>query len=216
MYDTTEDAYQKLGGTYILYDNEPYKVTKSLESGTSLALVLTTPSEGDSKTVLLNDPKIDYRSIAHRLGYVNVDLEKWHQSIFLSRKANRKIHQGLCSENVWWSKLKPVDKLGIHSIDLCWADLVSQPGFRQMFTETYPSLEVIAFGFETESMIQSCAFHRLFAVDKTRVGPIALEYKAKTIGWAVDSILDGFVLDKSFVYLTETLEHNGVKIKDVA
>lgn len=79
-----------------------------------------------------------------------------------------------------------------------------------MFKLLYPNLQDIGVLFTKNNNVTSKAFTREFAVRKSDVGPMYLQYKGRDIGHSDD--LYRWKIADQFKHLRETLDHINLKV----
>lgn len=211
MFDTSKDAYQKLGHTVILLNETPIWITGTGDgegggkTWVTLKYYSLPVAEGDKPEAMeckLDEKEVDFRSISSRLGYMNTPSPEGDiQAIFLSRMAKRQSVQGINQSNVTWTPF--ITKLG--KVEPEWNKFYKTEGFSNLLKGKYPSRTKAAKAVLDDGGVTSLAFNRWFAYKKTKVGPYYLEYKGKDIGWSPD--LKKINLSKSYTHLQETLEY---------
>lgn len=218
MFSSTDDAYAKIGKSVLSYKEEPYCVgavnyaRKDTHTPTYVIQLrkaeLPDLSSNYDPPIPLEDKNIDWKNLGDFLGYNN----QYNSAIYVSRMPVRKTIFGLRSDNIHCTSVQvpvsPNYPNGIKSVKL---DHLLNKYFSDMWHGKYPSLKEIVSSFEDNHDLRSIAFHKKFAVNKKQIGPFFLEYRGRDIGWSDD--INKFTLDRSFRYLTETLEYYGVDFK---
>lgn len=218
MFDTAEDASQKLAQTVIFYRDRPVFIHSIKNSPKGILITATDlplkPS-GDpyDLRIEITDKDLDWTRLGERLGYLNVDwLNQYKQAVYVCRYPVRKSIQGLSKQNTVIPHLQaPLNNSNASGKSFYYENMLTLPGFVQMLSNTYPSYTEIQDKFSRHPEAHSYAFHRWFAVTRKQVGPMFLAYKGQDIGWSED--MTRFILDKKYRHLSETLEDQGIDFK---
>lgn len=214
MFDSAQDAKQKLESTVVLLDEVPIYVTNALDGdgpGKIRLRYASLPCEGrdfDDKQVEFSEERIDFRTLGSRLGYMNAISRSGHkQAIYTMRTPTRKTIQGLSRANLQFSHFESTDQMPGNNCP--WEDHFSKKHFSDMLKGEYPSMGS-AYD-RIEKGWTAVAFNRHFALKHKTVGPIYLEYKGRDVAWTEN--LDRFNLSPAFKHLGETLEFYGIAYK---
>lgn len=215
MYDTLPEAVQKLQGTVVAYDGEPFCIT---ECYTPLTAIFLKGHICGTKTPVtvehpINDPKLCFHNLGGRLGYSNVEYKDYNQAAWVRRTPVRKAQQtqGLSGYNTRISRLASNKTLGLVGLRLDFDIFRGLSCFKDMFLKKYPSLGEVGNRLE-KTEVTSQAFSRYLAIKRNPVGVYLLVYKDQDIGWS--SNLSMFHVPRQFRYLDELLiEDNGLSIQ---
>jgi hypothetical protein len=219
MYDSVEEAGNRLNSTVITYDKSPVYVLECDGRKNAIkAWVLPMPSfrQKDKLSIRIDDPLCDYRSIP--LGYTNCK----KGSVLLSRIPVRGAgyKQGLHGGNINIQPVHPVDVLvdmeadgavGVEGRAHDWNTLIRTSGFCNMVKGIYPSIPQCIDRLQKEKDLVSLAFNRYFTLCKDQVGILYLHYKGERVGYS--EFVDRFKVPKNFQYLREVMAEHGVKVQ---
>lgn len=217
MFDTPEDASQKLASTVILFKEEPIYILSVGGSPKKIVLnywdlPMKPDSKADQRAITIGEPGLDYRTLGMRLGYMNAEHEKGHQqALYVSRMAVRKSIQGLSKQNTFIPDFSKNEIAGLMPVKCLFDNCYAKPFFRDMLKGIYPDLKKVKDRMENDEKLMSMSFNRLFAVTRKNVGPFFLEYKGKDIAWSAN--LHKFMLAPTYKHLAETLEHHKIDYK---
>ena len=213
MFDTREEANQKLSGTVVLFNNIPTYIYEAVGKGDSLKVRHMLLRDKKEQANYLREPGWDFKTVGSKLGYTNVSMgeQSYNEGMYVTRIPVRRTQscQGLSSHNLRYNGLKGSRRLGLSSLSINWNSLYVAPYFLDTLEGRYPRLDDLGKDFKNPWVI-SKAFDRSFSVRRPDVGPFYLEYKGKDIGHSDD--LYRWRLAPQFDYLHETLEHLKVRI----
>lgn len=217
MYDTKEEANQKLSNSIVLYDGKPVLIGEALGKGENLNLVFSDLRTGQLFQSPILDTKWEFRNLGERLGYYNVDngVEGHKEACYVSRMAVRNTHscQGLSSRNLSLTPLRGSSRLGLGKINVSYQYHYKTKGFLDMLEQIYPSYLDVTSEFSTDPWLISKAFHRQFAIrkgDRNDMVPWILEYKGKRVGYSKD--LSSWNVSEDYDYIKESLEYLNLKV----
>ena len=213
MYDTVDEAKQKLVNTVVIFDGTPTHIVDARQQDGEIILyhtVLKKKSQGYI-TNTISDERFDFRTIGSKLGYVNYENGGYNESVFVERTPVRKAFatQGLSKVNTNISNLSGNKRKGLPSIKCSWDYLHKVSGFISTVERVFPSLQEITEIFKEEDVV-SRAFSPSFAVRRDEVGPFYLMYKGRDIGYTED--FERFKISNRFKYLEESLEEFNLKV----
>jgi hypothetical protein len=210
MYDTAEEAVQKLVGSVVLYDGHPVSVTNADGRGSKLLLYfvplpLDPDRPADSTAKYIEDPLWDFKTLGSRLGFVEISRHDYRGVVYCSRVPTRHSRQGL-------------DQRTVHI-----AHIAGSPGFewpnllynndglvRTMKGVFRKSLEAFEMLTKTGSA-KAVPISRKLTMCYDDVTPPILLYRNDRIGYTEDG--DLFKLAKLKQYLKEELvDMEGMKV----
>ena len=209
MYDTVEEAVQKVHNSVVLYNNIPVYITTVTGNNKSgpilhyvpLPLNLNSPTV-TSHEASIKDPSWDFRTIATRLGYSRLfipGLDVW-DTVFLSRMPSRHSRQGLDSKTV---DIHLVSKGLKHKIG--WQEILSENCLLpSAFRGEYVSLDKACSDLlNNEETIKSIPINRRMCIIYDRINPPNILYRGDKIGYTEDG--EAIKLAKHKKYLEEEL-----------
>lgn len=204
MYDTIEEAKQKLEGTAVLFDDKPvYVVGVGGRKNVVHLQYQELPLKGSSeiKVAVISSSSWDFKSIAHKLGYVAVKCPEdgnW-ETIFTTRIPIRHSRQGLDSRTVQINHLSNDIKF-----NYSFSNLLQLETFNRTIQNKYPSVEDVFEKITDDPlMYRSLPIHRKLLLYYDRISPPYLVYRNEKIGYTEDGKL--FKLAKHKTYLKEEL-----------
>lgn len=215
MYETHEEANQKLKATVVLFKKDPVYI---LEAGGGKKHVTLTFSYLEDQTKQekkeINETGWNFRDLGSHLGYANFEggIKRHNEALFLTRMPVRQCSstQGISQKNLNVPNFRGSHKLGLSPQGLSWNHVYLSKPFLRMLRDDYPDLRTISSQFSKDAWLTSKAFSREFAVRKDDVGPFYLQYKGKDIGYSDD--LYRFKISPQFDYLRETMDHINLKV----
>jgi hypothetical protein len=209
MFDTWQDAQQKLSGTVIFINKQPVYVRSVEPQGRSAVIQYSLWANIGGMEVLnmdLYSPEVDYKSMAQRLGYANVvgpgDRKK--AAIFLTRIPTRHSIQGLNDSNVRVTSVNSPTYLPRFNA------LLGTAWLGDMFQGKYPTFAEVCEDLREDRLCHARAFDPDFCIRKSTVGVSYLSYQDKDVGYSTN--LKSFILGDQYKHLEETLEWKGLKI----
>jgi hypothetical protein len=226
MYETVEEVRQKLVGSVIMFDNQPVFVqsSDSDDNGINITidcLPLNRKSPSRNK-VYIEDPKIDFRSLGTRLGFINMVDPSGNYTedvVYSSRVPIRQSKQGLDERTVAFRQINSNYKVNVFS------SAVSREGLNNTLMNKFPSPKeaydyimntpnVVAKAFHRKYVVAK-AFHRKYSLFYDKISPPFLIYRNEKVGYTEDGIT--FKLPKSKDFLTEELSDMiGVKVVNIS
>jgi len=217
MYDTREEATQKLASSIILFNDSPVYIQEATGRGSKIHLKYVHLRSGNERSNDLNEPGWNYRNLGDRLGYFNSDLTihgvgTYREACYSRRVAVRQSHstQGLSHRNVRISDFRGSRKLALSRSGVGFQSVYNQPWFLDMLEKKYPSFSDVKSLFSSDKYTTSKAFSRQFAIYRPDDGPFSLEYRGYEIGKSDD--LHRFKIHPDRNYLNETLEYLDIKV----
>ncbi len=219
MYDTREEANQKLANTVVMYKNSPVYVRETGgqngSGGSKLTLLFKHLRTGSLDEACILDRSWEFRDLGSRLGYMNVDLGNGghKEASYVTRMGVRASHatQGLSQKNLNFKPLKGSNRLSLSPLNLTFPTIYCLPFFSDMLEMKYPDLKDISTQFSKNTSLISKAFSRQFAVRRDDVGPFYLQYRGKDVGYTDDFYR--WKISPQYSFLSEQLEYNNLNLK---
>lgn len=219
MYDTTEEARQKLEQSTVLFEGVPVLVTGAEGSKGRVRLgfvPLPFNSSTDAKIVPINDKGWDFKSLPSKLGYVNLYGGEHHkngaeEAVFVTRVPTRASRQGVDNRTV---KLIRYGQETVTSLGegLQWSHVMSYEGILKTVNGNFPSAkEACKKLIDGIGKVKSVAISRKLMMIFDRVNPPNLIYRNEKIGYSEDGTTFRLAPHKQF--LAEELQDlEGLKI----
>lgn len=209
MYDTVDEARQKLCESTVLLNGDPVyisdmsgKVNHVILKYYKLPLNFASPEE-----LSINDPGWDFRTGGTKLGYSQIKhpFEDYHYTVFLSRTPIRTSRQGLDNKTVMIYQPEQTE------YTFGFSDFLKSGGLKETIRNEFLSVKQ-AFNLVTENFnYKGAPFHRRLALFYDQVSPPYLVYRNVKIGYTEDG--KSFKLAKHKRYLQEELvDMVGLKI----
>jgi len=213
MYDSAEEARQKLVGTIIAYKFEPLLVHSAERTlgGINLTGFIIPDKTGTATVVKLSDKDLNIRNLCDHLGYYNLSYSHWKQAVYVRRMPIRRSLQGLCKANLKMDQLQGIRARGIPSGNIRYEELIRLDSFHDSFVGNFPSVKSCLETLDKNPDVFSVAVSRelCFARDESDVGPLYIRYKSDPIGYSYG---ERFKLAKQYWYLSDDLLELGVEI----
>lgn len=207
MYDTAEEATQKLVNSTVLFDGNPVQVVAARGGRKKIVLdfkVIPLSLETDSSysSELLTDSRWDFRSLGSKLGYVNIESSPFDgraEALFCTRVPTRVSRQGLdgrtakvlqfpLSEHPWdWERILYSGEALVKTL-------------KRQFPTAKQATEMV---LTDTNNIKSVAFGPKLMMIFDKVNPPNLVYRNEKIGYTEDGLT--FKLAKHKQHLTEEL-----------
>lgn len=214
MYDTKEEANQKLGSTIVLYKSTPVYITEADGKGKDLTLYFKNLRTNTGDKASIFDKNFNFRNLGEKLGYFNLDTGKgsYRESVYVQRAGVRQSHstQGLSQKNLRFSKLRGNPVLSLGPAGCQFALAYTNPGFLDMLEEKYPDLKAVESSFNKKDGWVSMAFNPKYSIRSDSVGPFYIQYRGKDIGFSSDFYK--WKIADQFKHLYEHLEYLNVRI----
>ena len=214
MYETQEEAQQKLASCLVLLRGSPVFIEEAIQKSNGVYLRYTSIRDKIAGVENIKNNEWEFRNLGHLLGYMNYTYgtKNYQESTYVVRSAVRNAHntQGLSYRNIRLSRLRGDEAGGLPSMRPEWMNLCKDPCVADMLEGSYPSVSSFENLFENPYVI-SIAFDRDFSIFRHKIGPFYLEYKGKEIGYSED--LSSWKIGKRYNHLRESLEHKNVGIK---
>lgn len=218
MYDTTEEARQKLGNSTVLYEGIPVQILDASGSKGKIGLTFHRLPLNDANheperfTRSIEDKAWDFRSLSSKLGYVNRDksqFSRFKEAVFVSRVPSRASRQGLDGRVV---SIKPFFQGASKGSACDWAHLFYDEGLLRTVRNEFPKAhEAVKALFDNPKDVISIAISRKLMLAYDQVTPPVLVYRNEKIGYTEDGVT--FKLARHKKHLTESLtDEEGLKI----
>lgn len=217
MYDTKDEANQKLSQSIVLFKKTPVFIRESGGSsgnkGSKLTLIFKYVRDGKLDEALILDKAWEFRNLGPYIGYMNVDLGNgsYKEASYVTRAGVRASHntQGLSQKNLKFNPLRGSKRLALGPSVLSFGMTHMTPFFADMMEQKYPTLKDVSSQFDKNPWLISKAFDRQFAVRRDDIGPFYLQYRGKDVGHSSD--LDRWKIAPQYEYLQEQIEYTGIR-----
>lgn len=214
MYDTAEEAKQKLVDSVVLYDGRPVYVSAAGGKKGSVNLhfkpLPLNPREdihSDNTIRTISETGWDFRSLGTRLGFTEVANPycKKLDSVYLSRVPIRHSRQGLDNKT---TQLLCYDR----DYEFSWNNIIyDSDGLAKTVANSFRSPKEAFNLLSNTTAYKSIPIHRKLALIYDHVSPPCLLYRMDKIGYTEDGLT--FRLAKHKEYLREELvDMMGLKI----
>lgn len=203
MYDTREEARQKLEGTIVIYEGKPVIVIEAAnDSNGGVRLAFSRlPSKREIEWANIEDKKWDFRNMGAHLGYMDYFMDKVGEPVYSVRVPRRQSKQGLCDSNVRTSIFLN-DKMAGYAPE--FARMYVQEDFvRMMSLGKRDPEKVFRDLIKAPSNTYGQSINKKLALYWDRVNPPNLLYRGKRIGYTEDG--SNYKLAPMFTHLTEEL-----------
>lgn len=216
MYDTIEEARQKLEGCVVIFDNTPVRIvkiggkdSKILLYYTPLPLIQGAFDDSSLKKEYMESPLWDFRNLGSRLGYVAMTnpVTGYSDTVFVSRGPFRHSIQGLAERTVF------IKHHGLHqySWPCSWINIIMSPSIINTMQSKYPPSPEVFQSLVKEGKVSAGPISRKLALFFDRVNPPNLVYRNEKVGYTEDGLTFRLASHKS--YLKEELQDcEGLKI----
>lgn len=190
LYDSVDEANNRLASTYVTYEGEPVFVqtAQNHADGCIRLMIVPFPFTGSATRKRIDSPAFNrFRPVP--LGFCNDFRNGTRHTTWCERTTPRTRRQGLCSEN--FRGMRNGSRIRFDHID-------GSDGMREMIVGEYPTFDqALALLADDTSM----AVHREFALVKNGPIPI-LRHKTTDVGLV---FRDQLYLDSAHQYLLEML-----------
>lgn len=215
MYDTHEEANQKLRHTVVLFNKSPVYIHEAGGSKDKVTLTFNYIRNGTTDMKPINSRDFEFRSLGGLVGYSNIELGagSYNETLYLTRMPVRQAHstQGLSAKNISIPAMKGSAKFGVNPMRVEFSFIYPRTAFADMLEDKYPTLYSLEREFSKKSHLCSKAFHRQFAIRRDEVGPFYLQYRGKDIGHTDD--FNKWKIAPQYDYLRETMDHLNLKVQ---
>lgn len=180
MYDSADEANNRLAGTIVSYDGEPVYIrdAQNHADGCIRLSMIPHPFNGSATRKRIDSPAFNkFRPIP--LGFCNFFTPGGNRHVtWCERTSPRSRRQGLCSDNVRMITLSPGGSGGMRGIRLEGA-FSGSDAFREMVTGQYPSFDLVLRTLVPDSSI---AVSREFALRRGKMNLVTLHHKLEEVG----------------------------------
>lgn len=210
MYDTIEEARQKLEQSIVLFDGLPVYIQGIGGGRNKVSLVFSrlpfTKSSGKMEDVPISNPSWDFKTMGQKLGYVNVLEDGRNSVVFTSRMPSRHSRQGLDQRTV---VVKPLPD-AVTRIE--WGNLFQHEGLVNTIRGKYHTIDE-AYNELTKHPNKNIAIaiSRKLALKYDKVVPPTLIYRNEPIGYTEDGVRFKLAKHKAFM-AEELVDMEGLKI----
>lgn len=204
MYDTDQEANQKLAQSVILYDGRPVFIQQCINLN---LLGWFLPLKGEvnfTANLPIQDPKWRFSRI--RLGYVNMA----DRSVFLARQPIRRSRQGICRDNL--ISCETVEKGFTNVTPDQFSRLIRIPEFVNTLKGTFPAFQECFEGVVRGGGRVSMAFSRGFCIERDDFDLAFIRHNAQRVAVSYDKSRT-FNLPREFLHLRESLLENGASLR---
>lgn len=200
-YRLDKDIYDRLNGTIVSYDGEPYYL--KCEGGYNQTYIYPLKDYPNAKKKKIDplDEKLDIQSF--ELGYLNIDPKcplngnKTGYAVYLQRYPQKQYHQGIRPQTI--SCLSPIDGREIDK----GASYLGTPLWKMIKNE-YPKA-VEAIWMINSGTHESVALSRDIVLVAESSGLITVGWRRKNIGVMVPSMNKVFLKNHEFVWILERI-----------
>jgi len=205
MYDTKEEAHQKLVNSVVIYDNYPVYVDAAGGNKNHVWLQfrrLPLIGDGPSDKRDINDPRWDFRNLGNKLGYVIMESPstKIRESVYISRLPIRVSRQGL--------DRKTIEIAGSTVYPFAWEHIIVQEGIVQTMQNLFlSSKDAFDSLVSSKGAVRSMPIGRKLALTYDFVTPPVLLYRGDRVAYTENGFR--FKLAPHKQYLKEALEDVG-------
>ena len=183
MYETRDEAQNRLLNTVVSYDGFPHRVINvGGRVGAITLAIVPWPFDGSTglREVRVSDPLFkNFRTPP--LGFVNYfeQRDQTHVS-WVERVPARRMHQGLNDGNTH------ITSLGIRAIRTPMTQVQSSEAFKEMIVGEYPTFEEVVDLLVPESSI---AFDREYALFMSNEGYVTIYHKRDPLGLVMNGVI---------------------------
>lgn len=207
MYDTADEAKQKLQGSVVLFDGKPVDIVQAEGKKNKISLIYRKiPIQGEeSESESIDDPRWDFKSAGTKLGYTIVQnpVTKAWSSVFTSRIPIRSSRQGLDNKTVMIQGIQLERERSGYSYS--WGDLITRNDglvrtIRGQFLGPKGAFDRVMKEYEEFLAIP---IHRKIVLAYDCISPPYIIYRNEKVGYTEDGLT--FKLAKHKEYLREEL-----------
>lgn len=213
MYDTAEEAKQKLAASVALYKGRPVYIHDASGSKNTLNLVfsylpLISPSQ-PKETACIHSLDWDFKTIGSRLGYTPVEIGGKYTCVYTSRVPIRTSRQGLDNKTVYVTTIPLPDT---PSFTGNWGVLIQREGIVSTLTDKYLSTSEAYLRLTSEPQsFKAIPVHRKLMLNFDRVSPPSLFYRFDKVAYTEDGKLFKLAPHKKFLR-EELVDMIGLKV----
>lgn len=209
MYDSVEEAINRLCNTVVAYDSKPVFIVDVSFDGAIKVYYKALPSyrmPNHHDGISLDDPLLNFRKF--KLGYMNCK----KNCFYVYRIPIRKYQQGLNKQNTLIENLRDADELDNFDYNLnTFNNVIRFAGFAKMFEGNYPSIKQTLDLLDVDRNKKSVAFSRNFALFKDKTGVLFLQHRNERVGH-LNTDSGKVSLGPNYKYLRGKLQRNGVDV----
>lgn len=169
-YNSEKDLHDRLNGTIVFYDDEPFLVNGVHKK----TLYLGDMVSGDTlREVPSNDERLDISS--PELGYMNLEHREFGNVVlYIVRVPYKRYKQGICPQNL--------EVLNIHGDGISYhvGNYFNSHGFKSSLRNEFPSLVEAMSKLEKGKEV---AISKSIAIKRSTAGVILVYYRCKEVGW---------------------------------
>lgn len=201
MFDSIEQTSLRLKNTYVLYNDDLYKVSQALDKDTVEII-----RQDGKRVVSLNDVNLNYYD--YRLGYASGTYGGTIEAYYLVRSPHRQQRQGLIMDAI-----VGICALGGNGelIERGAGQFLRTSELEKCLKGQYATFDEALKTLEEHEHVGSVPFSRRLAVRLDRdLGFYTLQFKGRRIAWGDPH---NFNMPSEFLYLREVIEKSGVKIR---
>lgn len=215
MYDTREEAQQKLANSTVLFEGKPVQILEATGSKNKVILryhSIPYPQQGidgPTDSVHIADTRWDFKSLGTKLGYVNINKSPFdakQEAVFATRIPTRNSRQGLDQRTGRVSQYPSPEHPWI------WDHLLNHTGIVDCINNKYPTAAEAVNQLTADcDMVRSVAIGRKLMMIFDRVNPPNLVYRNNKVGYTEDGITFKLAPHKAFLK-EELIDMLGLKI----
>lgn len=186
MYDTVEEARQKLENSTVLFEGQPVHVLQVSGKKNQVTLgyyplpFSRGDCEGPKDFVSISDKRWDFKSLGTKLGYINVEKSPWHkghEAVFASRVPTRNSRQGLDTRTVRITQFYPENNWE-------WTHILGVEGLNRTVNNIFPTApEAVTMLYESPDHFRSVAIGRKLMMIFDKINPPNLVYRNEKVGY---------------------------------
>lgn len=209
LYDTAEEANQKLQNSTVLFKGLPVHVREASGNKGKVSLAfswLPWPKSGPDKPpdeAKMSDEGWDFKTLGSKIGYVNIKSNPWNkteEAVFVTRMPTRSSRQGFDD--------RTAKVFQYHTSDpspWTFSHLLYDSGLVDSVCGKFPSTEeAVGRLIKNPDKVKSIAIGRKLMLIFDRVNPPNLVYRGEKVGY-VESDGRSFRLAPHKMFLTEEL-----------
>lgn len=212
MFDTVNEAVQKIQGTVVMKGSNPVQIIEIGGRDNRVTALYRPLDAQDMIQKPLSDKDWDVASLGKRLGYINLTQNGIQTSAYSRRAHVRRSHQtqGLHNTNVFVDTVRGNERLGLVPHQYNFSTLLNRY-LRPTMKGEFPSLSALKYRMAKDNSIAEMAFDPYFSVFRDKGDLFKLNYKGHEIGWSED--LDTFRISKEWRYLDGRFADHNMKVK---
>lgn len=213
MYDTPEEARQKLESSVVLFNGNPvFIVGTGGKKGLVILKYRGIPLDNNTDVLQenINNPLWDFKSCGTKLGYTLVynPHQRFWESVYVSRVPTRSSRQGLDDKTVSIINADPMPTFNYTIQNLITKDSKFKDTIKGNFLETK---EVYHRVVDQPTVYKSVPMNRKLILMYDRVSPPYLLYRNEKIGYTEDGVRFRLAKHKEFLK-EELVDMMGLKV----